>query len=721
MAAFALSDGQRETLRALCDTVISRLSEEEVAETLRIPLADVDPEHVKAFCKTRGSDLGVPEAVEAALATHLPADIQRELSILLTAMGTRLGMLVLTGFASSFAALTPEQREQAVTGLRTSAISTKRKAFMSLKSLIALKTMGLDWSKTNPLNHGKEASSIWAALGYEGPAPHAEIEALTKAAGREEFVYTMLNSTISKDTTLTFDVVIVGSGCGGSVVAAQMAQAGKRVLVLDKGPYFKRRDMSSVEGEAFDKMYDRGGLITSEDTGISILSGSCFGGGSTINWACSLRTQDHVKKEWATEYGMPMFADGTFDAALDAVCSRLHVTIDGVVHNGSNSVLLKGCEKLGYEVDTAPQNLADVSWWQGGGFVSCGDRYGNKQTATETWLKDAALAQTPAQFADRCEVESVLHKGGVAQGVKAHIVGADGVTKYSLVVNAPIVVVSCGSIQSPALLLRSKIPDPHKQIGKNLRLHPVTGATGVMPKDHEPVRSWQGAPMTTVSNVVAAGPDNDMYGSKLECPIVHPGITSALMPWKSGAEFKKRMLNYPSTAAIIVLTRDKYGGEVRIDKNGVARVYYKVGDHLVRSLLQGLEKALRLFEAAGAEQIVLPQFDEPVILPPLSDPKGREKVLERIIKETQDIKFPLYKVPLFSAHQMGTCRMGTDRRASVVKPTCEAWECSGLYVIDASCFPTSSGTNPMITTYGIAYMAAQGLVQRQASSLPSRY
>jgi len=97
-----------------------------------------------------------------------------------------------------------------------------------------------------------------------------------------------------------------------------------------------------------------------------------------------------------------------------------------------------------------------------------------------------------------------------------------------------------------------------------------------------------------------------------------------------------------------------------------------------------------------------------------------DETREEQMAEVRQMGFPLFKVPLFSAHQMGTCRMGSDPATSVVKPTCESWECEGLYVVDASVFPTSSGANPMVTTLAIAHMAAQGLkrAERVAASCP---
>mmetsp|Transcript_79239 Transcript_79239/g.164467 ORF Transcript_79239/g.164467 Transcript_79239/m.164467 type:complete len:730 (+) Transcript_79239:158-2347(+) len=705
--AFQLSPEQRRTLASLSDTIVAAMPEPAVQELVRQQQAEKGPNAcsegaLRRFASSTGSSMGVPEAVEEAIGKHLPVDMQQSLSILLSAFGSRLGMFALAGVPTAFADLSVKRREQVLNGLRTSMLWPKRKIFILLKSLICIKA----YSRAVNGATGKERNPYWEVINFPGGAPYDEVQAEAARLGLQgEHVFEMINGSISEDTVLNVDVVIVGSGCGGSVTAAECAKAGKRVLLLEKGPYLRNEELPTTEGAAFDQLYERGGMLSTEDTGIAVLAGSGFGGGSLVNWGCSLRTPQHVKEEWTLKHGLEEFTDGTFDRALDVVCERLTVKVEGIEHSATNKVLLKGSEKMGYLAEELPQNMTTVKWFEPGALISTADRYGNKQSAVMTFLRDAATAATPARFADRCEVHEVLHTGGRATGVRASVVGCNGVT-CSLVVHAPVVVVSCGAIQSPALLKRSKIPDPHKNIGKNLRLHPVMAAVGLMPKD-EPVEAWRGLPMTACCEAAAKGPDNDDYGAKLECPVLLPGILSSSIPWTDGTEFKNNLLKYPNAAPIIVLSRDKTSGEVKIDKNGVARLYYPISPDNQKSLMQGLEKTLEVLEAAGAEQLVVGKYDEPVDLPPLSEPEARKKVVKGIMEKLTKAGFEPYKDTVLSAHQMGTCRMGASPTTSVVKNTCECWECEGLFVVDAASFPTSSGANPMITTYAIGYMASQ--------------
>ncbi|CAE8594209.1 unnamed protein product [Polarella glacialis] len=379
----------------------------------------------------------------------------------------------------------------------------------------------------------------WSLLGYDGPEPPEHVAAARQAAGRTEHIFQMINSSITAATSLDCDAVVIGSGCGGAVAAA-LACAGHRVLVLEKGKYFSMSEMSGVEGEALDQLYERGGVVSTEDTGLAVLAGGTFGGGSAVNWACCLRTPDYVRQEWATEHGLKRFAIDEFGDALDAICKRINVTSIEISHNRNNERFIDGCQKAGYEVEDAPQNMADIR----AGFICAGDRYEIKQSMTVTFLRDAAAARIPAQFADRCKVSEVIHSKGVAFGVRAAIIGSDG-QPHQLTVRARVVVVACGSINSPALLLRSRLPNKNGLIGKNLRLHPVSFVIARVPAGAPDVVSWEGAPMTAVSNECARGPFGDNYGSKLECPGLHAGLgaTGVAGLSKPGKHFKQELLN----------------------------------------------------------------------------------------------------------------------------------------------------------------------------------
>lgn len=598
-------------------------------------------------------------------------------------------------------------------------------AFRALKSLSAGHFLNVAGPEGGP-NPG------WAAIGYPDPAPAEQVAEEARAAGWDEYIFHMINSDVTGDVELEVDAVVVGSGCGGAVAAARLAD-GNSVLVLDKGAYFRRADMDGTELLGMSQMYEQGALLETEDTNVVVLAGATFGGASSINWACCLRTPDFVREEWASAHGLGRFGPGSaaFDAACEAVCERIGVKEgDGVAHNGGNSLLIDGCRACGYSVRATGQSMKSTAPdAPGAGNISIGDRHGIKNSMPETFLRDAA--KLGCRFADRCHVERVLHSAGRATGVTGTIVGKDGASHRITVRARKAVIVSCGSINTPALLLRSGLPNRNRLIGKNLRLHPVVGVVGLMP---EPVETWRGAPMTTVSDEAAAGTDGSNYGIKLEVPSMHPGLVAALMPWFGAAQFRAIMLKIAHAFPTIALCRDRGSGEVRIDGSGRPQLHYPVARHDREQLARGAEMLARVAAGAGADSIAAGPlitdgfYDLPRLAPPgAAEEERRRSELARA--EALEHYCGLIRQrgvqtdgrgAILSAHQMGTAKMSASPDKGVCKETGEVWEVNGLYVIDASLFPTSSGSNPMVTTLTLAYDIAGRLRDslRQGDSGP---
>ena len=271
-----------------------------------------------------------------------------------------------------------------------------------------------------------------------------------------------------------------------------------------------------------------------------------------------------------------------------------------------------------------------------------------------------------------------------------------------MTVRAPQVVVACGALESPALLLRSQIGGP--AAGDYLRLHPCTALLGVYSEDQQ---SWWGAPHTGVIDEFAD--TGDGWGFLLETAQYTTGIGASAIPFESARAHKEALAAYRYAATSIGLLRDRGHGRVTIDEAGQAQHSYAITDEVdIRNSKQGIEAQVRLHEAAGAREIRALAAGVP------SWRRGDD--LDGFIARAQRVPLRFGGHRLFSAHQMGSARMGSDSATSVAGPWGELHDTHGVWIGDGSAFPTSSGTNPMISIMALAHRTAEAI----AAAAPSR-
>ncbi|KAI9202823.1 GMC oxidoreductase-domain-containing protein [Polychytrium aggregatum] len=543
----------------------------------------------------------------------------------------------------------------------------------------------------------------WDLLGYPGPnIPDRPLDASTFQPPTRFLEFDVGNP--ENLVELEADVVIVGSGCGGGIIAAQLAQAGHRVVVLEKGSYVHPTKLSLVEGESLQQFCENAVLCQSEDGSITIVAGSTWGGGSRINWSASLVPPKHLLEEWSERFHLPHLLTNEFQQGIDTVLERMGVGIDSIQHNSGNQILLDGCRRLGYHCDSIPQNTGHKPHSCGSCFFGCPSE--TKQSSDASWLRDAE--RHGARFVQSCFVERVLIENGKAVGVSGWL--HSGQTQ--LRVKAKHVVSSCGSIHTPALLLRSGLKNRH--IGSKLHLHPVHAVVGVFP---EPVKMFEGSIMTALSNQIADR-DGKHYGAKLEVPASHTSIASLGCPWNGPLDSKLGMLRFPNMSSMIVLARDKDSqGSVSLDTDGNPVIRYRLGRFDSDTLAMGVQTSAEVLLAAGAREILIDQTGTSPYRVEGDGPIDVQAEIgsERFRAWTRQVHargFRNLNGSLLSAHQMGSCVMAGRPDLGAVQPTGETWEVQNLWVGDTSLFPTASGVNPMITVYSMAFSVAQAMKQR---------
>ena len=492
---------------------------------------------------------------------------------------------------------------------------------------------------------------------------------------------------------LACDVVVVGSGAGGGVVAAGLARAGLDVVVLEKGGYAAERDFTHQEGDAYRDLYLYAMTFTTDDLGCRIIAGSTLGGGTVVNYSTSFVTPPAVLAEWAEVSGVEAFASGEVAAAGAAVAARVGVT-EGQSRPGVRDQLLeRGLERLGWHAGPLPRNVRGCPQDAGCGWCGFGCRVGAKQSTLVTYLEEAAAAG--ARLVVGADARRVLTAGGRAAGVEARTGGG-----HRLVVRAQAVVAAAGAIETPALLLRSGLGG---QVGHHLRLHPGTAAMGVF---GEPVRWWEGTLQARYSAQLRErlGP----YAPIFETVPVHPGTAAVALPWRSAAEHRALMERSANLSLVGVLCRDSGAGRVRVDRDGSPRVRWRLAPADEARMAEGLAAAGEVLAAAGASEVFSVHRQRFAFRP--GDPGAQRAWAEA----TRRAGFGGGRATLASYHQMGSCRMGTDPASSAVGPDHQTHELPGLYVADASLFPTASGVNPMLSVMALAHRTAGLLAARLA-------
>lgn len=497
---------------------------------------------------------------------------------------------------------------------------------------------------------------------------------------------------VDADVDLECDVCVVGSGAGGGTAAAVCAAAGLDVVVLEAGDHYDDGDFDGNEHEGFRRLYVQGGAAATRDHGVGLLAGCCLGGSTVVNYSTSFQTPESVRAEWAS-HGLPALTGETFTRSLRAVCDRLGVNLDHNRLSPREELLGEGLRALGWHCESMPRNVRGCD--QSGpdcGWCGFGCRHGAKQSTLKTWLPDAHAAG--ARVLVRTKASHVVVAGGTVRGVEART--ADG---HRVAVRARAVVVACGAIQTPALLRRSGLR--HRQIGRNLRLHPATGVFGFFDRS---VRPWEGT-MQAIYSDEHLDLDGNGYGVKYETAPIHPSLFAAFAPWRGAEQYRELSHGLEHLGLVGVLLRDHGRGEVRVGRDGEPVVRYRLTDTDVRHVRTGLDGAAQILEAAGAKRIVSAHSRL------VSYEPGRGS-RERFVADADACGYGAGRCVFYSFHLMGSARMGGSDASSACSPEGETWEVRNLVVCDGSTFPTASGVNPMITIEALAHLNASALVAR---------
>ena len=603
------------------------------------------------------------------------------------AFDSRLANLLLTGRAVRFRALDLQARETYLMAWATSRIPQRRTAYQGLKRLLTF------IAYADPGTAGE--NTRLASTGYEhrpepvtaDPTPIVPFDLRPAAAG----------ASGDDPVVLDADVVVVGSGAGGGVVAADLARAGRSVVVLEAGPFVPEPEMPTDELAAFDRMYLNHGVNVSWDASVLTLVGGAVGGGTVVNWTTCIAPPERVRRRWATLHGLEGIDGPVVDADIAAIERELGVREPPNVP-AKDGLILRGAAALGIEGAETRRNGIDCGDCGRCGF---GCRRGAKQSGLRVHLAEAW--RLGARIVPDAPVERVLVEDGRATGVEAAVT-IDGRPRR-LQVRAASVVVAAGTLRTPVVLLRSGID--HPAMGRHLRLHPVSVLGAFLDED---VEMWRGTMQAARSiEHLADGPDADGGGFIVESAPGTPGLIGLVFPWGGRTAFSRLMSEIGHVAPLLAITADRGSGRVGISRAGRPRIDYTVAKDDRRALQDGLATCARIAWEGGSRRMLAvgtpPAWFEAGGQGGRADDAAAFAAYESSLRS---FDFRPNRGSVVSAHQMGSARAGgpaddypCDPWGRVRTPGARAGRdgtIRGLYVGDASLFPTAIGVNPMITT-----------------------
>ncbi len=493
--------------------------------------------------------------------------------------------------------------------------------------------------------------------------------------------------TLAGAERIRADAVVIGSGAGGAPAAAVLAEAGRHVLVLEAGPRFEAADFSADEWDMRTRL---GRVDLSADALQNFYAGVCVGGSTVVNDALCWRPPPEILETWRTEHGLAALSESAFAPFVERAWRDIHAepTPRSLINRNAHRLEV-GAHRMGWAGEAMPRSVRGCV---GLGRCTLGCPIDAKQSTLVSYVPRAERAG--ARVLANARVDRIRVEAGAVRGVEA--TRLDPVTRAPLGllrVDAPLVCLAAGVLESGALLQRSGIPGRGASAGAGMQAHSSLYVTA---RFDEPVHGYFGPTMAYAVTEFSDVNGHDGPGYMLENTAVHPMQTAGVLP-DFGAAHEDAMSALPFLAHTVVVLRDATRGSVRPKDDGGSSVDYVLGASDLERLRHALANAARAYLAAGAREVWLPLNGY--------GPVRSDADLERLAAWPLDrSRFTL----LYAVHLFGGAAMGASPQRSFCSVDGECWDVRGLYVSDASSLPSNTGVNPQVTIMANALRIAEG-------------
>lgn len=495
-----------------------------------------------------------------------------------------------------------------------------------------------------------------------------------------------------RDVTLDADVVVVGSGAGGAVVATELAAAGRDVLVLEEGGnvpqeiYGRWRPSQSLR-HICREAGSTAAIPIGDTPLIGIMMGRTIGGSSVMTGGVCFRIPESIAETWSKVHGLADLAPEAMDPWYAIVEDAMNVReVPVAMRSKATTLFDAGARKLGYELKSMKRNTSGCI---GHSRCNFGCPVGAKLSVDLSYLPRAR--KHGARIWSDVLVEKVRIRGGRAAGVTGRLLNRRGGRGSRFEVRANAVFLCAGTLHTPKILGATGVGRGRGVLGRNLTLHPSYRVAALFDED---VNGWDGSFQAAFSDHF------EREGITLNAAFPPLNVLAAMLPGV-GRAYMDRVEKMGKLAVFGALVHDEGGGRLW---NGPGRepwVTYRMAPHDKQRFLRGIRILSETYFAAGAKQVLLPIFGSE----PLTSP-DQLSLLDRNV--------PAKLLESMSFHPLGSARMSIHEKRGIVQPTGESWDLPGLYVADGSVFPTSIGVNSQLPIMAMATRISHKFLEAEA-------